>query len=292
MSARPAPALNGTRRGQVKTPPPIMWMLRAIVATLYLGSVGAHGQTSPLDPQVPPGAEPGSPDSHTSASVREDQILPPLELGDDIIAHILFNQLEGRTNGPDNAFRWDMEAWVGTDMNKLVLKSEGFLENGRASDGITELMYARPLPFLRYLDAQVGLRYDLDSYPGLLWGAIGIEGLAPNFFQVEPTFYFTDRGRVAGRLNASYDLLITNRLILQPQVELNFYSQSDPSRGLGAGLSELDSGLRLRYEFSRKFGPYIGVTYTGAFGETADLTRADGGIVNDVRFVFGLRVWY
>ncbi len=136
------------------------------------------------------------------------------------------------------------------------------------------------------------MRYDLDSDPGLLWGAIGIEGLAPNFFTFEPTFYFSDGGRVAARLNASYDLLLTNRLIVQPQCELNFYSKSDPSRGIGSGLSELDTGLRLRYEISRKFAPYIGAAYTGTFGETADLTRAEGGIVDDVRFVFGIRVWY
>jgi copper resistance protein B len=185
-----------------------------------------------------------------------------------------------------------MEAWIGTDMNKLWFKSEGFVENGKASDGISEALYDRPIPFLRYFDAQAGARYDLNSNRGRTWGAIGIEGLAPNFFEFEPTFYFSDRGRFAGRVNGSYDLLITNRLILQPQFELNVYNKSDPSRGIGSGLSELDTGLRLRYEISRKFAPYIGAAYAGKFGKTADLTRAEGGIVNDVRFVFGIRVWY
>ena len=89
----------------------------------------------------------------------------------------------------------------------------------------------------------------------------------------------------------SYDLLITQRLILQPEIEMNFYSKRDPSRAIGSGLADLDSGLRLRYEITRKFAPYIGVAYTGKFGETADFIRAEGGTVNDVRFIFGIRLW-
>jgi copper resistance protein B len=148
------------------------------------------------------------------------------------------------------------------------------------------------MPYLRYFDFQAGVRYDLDSDPGRTWGAIGIEGLAPYFFEFAPTFYFSNRGFFAGRIDGSYDILITNRLIAQPQFELNFYSKSNPSRGIGSGLSELDTGLRIRYEISRKFAPYIGVAYNGKFGETADFTRAEGGIVNDVRFIFGIRLWY
>ena len=215
-----------------------------------------------------------------------------MDMDNDIFWHVLFNQLEGRTNGPDNEFRWDGEGWIGTDMNKLWFKSEGFVENGKASDGITEALYDHPIPHLRYFDVQAGVRYDLDSNPGRTWGAIGIEGLAPNFFEFEPTFYFSTGGRVAGRVNGSYDILFTNRLILQPQFELNLYNKSDPSRGIGSGLSELDTGLRLRYEISRKFAPYIGVAYAGKYGETADFTREEGGIVNDVRFIYGIRVWY
>jgi copper resistance protein B len=279
-------------------------ILPSVIAALCLGSVGACAQNSARDPQIGSGPVPvpepassglaaGALDRRPAAvSASDSANHASMGMGDDVFAHLLFNQLEGRTNGPDNELRWDVEAWIGTDMNKLWFKSEGFVENGKASDGITEALYDRPLPFLRYFDAQVGVRYDLDSNPGLLWGAIGIEGLAPNFFEFEPTFYFSDRGRVAGRVNGSYDLLITNRLILQPQFELNFYNKSDPSREIGSGLSELDTGLRLRYEISRKFAPYIGVAYAGKFGETADLTRAEDGIVNDVRFVFGIRVWY
>lgn len=294
------------RRFGMNTPSTVAFKLGlgAVIATLYVGSVGARAQDSaddpqrrsapvpvaesgPYDPAVPVPASPVSAVPAADSSSRAN-----MGMGDDVFWHLLFNQLEGRTNGPDNELRWDTEAWIGTDMNKLVFKSEGFVENGQASDGITELMYGHPIPLLRYFDAQAGVRYDLDSNPGLWWGAIGIEGLAPEFFQFEPTFYFSDRGRFAARVNGSYDLLITNRLILQPQFELNFYSKSNPSRGTGSGLSEIDTGLRLRYEITRKFGPYIGAAYNGKFDEAADFTRANGGIVNDVRFVFGLRLWY
>jgi len=219
-------------------------------------------------------------------------VMPPPVNDNMIIGHILFDQLEGRTNGSQNELRWDGEAWVGTDMNKLWFKSEGFLQNGVATDGDTEALYDRPIPFVRFFDFQAGVRYDLDSNPGRTWGAIGVEGLAPYFFQFAPTFYFSNSGRFAGRVTGSYDLLITQRLIAQPEFEINFYSKQEPSRGVGSGLSDLDSGLRIRYEFSRKLAPYIGVAYTQTFGEAAHFTRAEGGIVHDPRFIFGLRVWY
>jgi copper resistance protein B len=243
----------------------------ALIASFCLGSIAAQAQSNAA-PQMP---------NHES-----------MGMGDDIFGHFLFNQLEGRSNGRDNEFRWDCEGWIGTDMNKLWVKSEGFLEHGKASDGDTEALYDRPIPHLRYFDAQAGVRYDLDSNPGRTWGALGIQGLAPYFFEVAPTFYFSDHDRVAGKITGSYDLLLTNRLIAQPQIEMNFYSKRDPSRGIGSGMSEIDTGLRIRYEISRKFAPYIGVAYNGKFGETADFTRAKRDTVHEVRFIFGIRLWY
>ena len=216
---------------------------------------------------------------------------PPV-MDNTIFYHLLFDELEGRTNGPDNEFRWDGEGWIGTDMNRLWFKSEGFVENGKMTDGDQEALYDRPIPHFKFFDVQAGVRYDLDSNPGRTWGAIGIEGLAPYFFQFAPTFYFSDKGHFAGRITGSYDLLLTNRLIAQPQIEMNFYSKSDSSRGIGSGLSEIDTGLRIRYEISRKFAPYIGFAYTGTFGQTATFTREEGGNPNDLRFIFGVRLWY
>ena len=143
-----------------------------------------------------------------------------------------------------------------------------------------------------YFDAQVGARYDLDSLPGRGWGAFGIEGLAPLFFKVAATGYVSSDGHLAAGLEASYDLLLTQRLILQPQIEMNFYTKDDPARRIGSGLSDIDAGLRLRYEISRKFAPYAGVVYQGKFGGTADFARAEGEAANEVRFVLGVRTWW
>ncbi len=241
---------------------------------------GQPGSTLAVPPSTPPQTEL----SHAAAPFG-----PPVD-DNMIFGHVLFDQLEGRTNGLDNEFRWDGEGWVGTDMNRLWFKSEGFIEQGAMTDGDQEALYDRPIT--TFFDAQAGLRYDLDTNPGRLWGAIGLEGLAPYFFQFAPTFYFSDKGYFAGRIDASYDLLITNRLILQPQVEINAYSKSQPNRGVGSGLAEIDTGLRLRYEITRKFAPYIGFAYTGSYGQTASFTREEGGNTNDPRVVFGARIWY
>jgi copper resistance protein B len=216
---------------------------------------------------------------------------PPME-DNQIFAHVLFDQLEGRTNGPDNELRWDGEAWVGTDMNRLWLKSEGFVSSSTASDGDQEALYDRPIPHMRYFDAQVGVRTDLDSGPGRTWAAVGIEGLAPYYFQFAPTLYIRDGGHIAGRVTGSCDLLITQRWIVQPEAELNFYSKDDPARRIGSGFSELDTGVRLRYEMSRKFAPYLGFAYNGTYGNTASYSRRAGETTSDPRFVFGLRLWY
>ncbi len=216
---------------------------------------------------------------------------PPL-MDNKVFVHVLFDQLEGRTNGPNNEFRWDGQAWIGTDMNRLWLKSEGFLDAGGMSDGDHEALYDRPIPRMRYFDAQAGIRTDLDSGPKRVWGAVGIEGLAPYFFQFEPTFYFRDGGHLAARLSGSYDLRLTQRLIAQPELEINFYSKEDPARGIGTGLSDLDTRIRLRYEFSRKLAPYVGYAYDGKFGGTATFARQSGESVANPRLVFGIRVWY
>lgn len=212
----------------------------------------------------------------------------PQTLDNAVFAHAILNQLEGRFGDP-SSFRWSGEAWAGTDLNKIWLRTEGRVENGKVDDGTHELFYSRAIS--TYFNAQIGARYDGDSLPGRGWGAIGIQGLAPLFFEIAATAYISDDGRFAAKLEGSYDLLLTQRLILQPQIEMDFYTKNDREREVGSGLSELDAGLRLRYEITRKFAPYIGVTYLGKFGNTADFARAEGSPADQVRFVAGLRVW-
>jgi copper resistance protein B len=209
-----------------------------------------------------------------------------------VFIHGRLDQFEARTNGSDSELRWDGEGWLGTDMNKLWLKSEGFSNSTTVSDGDHEALYDRPIPRTRYFDAQAGVRADLDSGPRRVWAALGIEGLAPGHFEFAPTLYIRDDGNVAGRLIGSCDLLLTQRWIAQPEAELNFYSKDDPGRHIGSGFSDLDAGLRLRYEISRKFAPYIGFAYNGKYGNSAVYSRQAGGSTSDARFIFGLRLWY
>jgi copper resistance protein B len=203
--------------------------------------------------------------------------------------HLTLDQFETRL-GSENSMRWDGEAWMGTDTHRLWLKSEGDVQNGKLSDGEHEILYDTPLS--TYFDVQAGLRYDLDQRAGRGWGVIGIEGLAPYFFHVAATAYASDTGHYGAKFSGSYDFLITQRLILQPAVELNLYTKSDPKRQIGSGLSNLDSGLRLRYEITRKFAPYIGVSYEKQFGETGRLAAAAGEKTDALRFTAGLRFWF
>jgi copper resistance protein B len=217
---------------------------------------------------------------------------PPAVKDNTVFAHVLFDQLEGRASNSGTLFRWDGQGWVGTDMNRLWLKSEGFAGNGTVSDGDHEALYDRPIPHMRYFDAQAGVRADLDSGPARVWAAVGVEGLAPYFFDFEPTFYIRDGGHMAGRINGSWDLFITQRWVVQPQAELNFYSKDDPARQTGSGFSDIDTGVRLRYELTRKVNPYIGWAYDGKYGGSALYTRQSGGATSNSSFVFGFRVWH
>src|SRR5207245_11046449 len=187
-------------------------------------------------------------------------------------------------------FRWAGWGWVGTDYHKLCIKSEGTLQGGALEDGQHQFLYSRAIT--TYFDLQGGLRSDIDSRPTRNWAAFGIQGLAPYFFDLEVTGFVSGQGHLAAKLEASYDLLLTQRLILQPQIELNLYSKADPARMVGAGFADIDTGLRLRYEFSRKFAPYLGVVYEGKFGQSASYARRLGESAGDFRFAFCVRFWF
>jgi copper resistance protein B len=240
------------------------------VVIAFASIVPARAQTAGADPNV---ADPfGSP--------VEDQF---------VWFHAILDQFEGRF-GNENSFRWEGEAWTGTDTHRLWLKSEGELANSKLEDGQQEAYYATPIS--TYFDLQIGARYDLDARPGRGWGAIGVEGLAPNFFRVAATAYASDRGHFAAKFEGNFDLLLTQRLILQPSIELNLYSKDDPKRLVGSGFSDLDVGLRLRYEISRKFAPYVGLIYEKKFGQTGRYAAASGENTDAMRIAVGVRAWY
>ena len=209
-----------------------------------------------------------------------------------ILGHAYLNQNELRTGNGNDSYRWEGEGWYGGNLNRAWFKTEGDVntKTGDLEDGEAQALYSRAIS--EFFDLQAGVRYDAGPVPSRGWAVIGVEGLAPYFFEVGAHAFVSNGGHMAARFEASYDLLITQRLVLQPQVEMNFYSKSEASRHVGSGLGDIDAGLRLRYEFSRKFAPYIGVTYESKFGKTADFARAHGETVHQVRFVGGIRVWF
>jgi copper resistance protein B len=237
---------------------------------------------------APAAAQSPATNSEPDLGVQPGAMQPVMDQA--IFAHAIFNQFEGRWNGSNPEFRWDGQGWVGTDYDKLWIKSEGTVSNGALDDGQQQFLYSRAVT--TYFDLQGGLRSDIDSRPTRNWAAFGIQGLAPYFFDLELTGFVSGEGHLTAKLQGSYDLLITQRLILQPQIELNVYSKADPARLTGSGFSDIDTDLRLRYEFTRQFAPYIGVVYEGKFGQTANFARQAGESTGDVRFVFGIRAWF
>jgi copper resistance protein B len=207
-----------------------------------------------------------------------------------ILSYTLLDQLEGRIGNGDTSFRWNAEGWYGDRYNKFWYKTEGETNGTLTEEAELQTLYDHPIS--RYFDLQAGVRYDFKPSPSRGWAAFGVEGLAPYFFDVEATGFISDGGNYAARLEANYELLFTQRLILQPEVEVNFYSKSDRARGIGAGLSDLDSGFRLRYEISRKFAPYIGIAYEQKYGTTASFAREAGESTGGARFVLGIHAWF
>ena len=184
---------------------------------------------------------------------------------------VSFRTAQQRRNG----VRWDSRGWIGRDLNRLWFRADGEADAGRPGDAEVHLFYGRA--FARWWDVVVGLRQDLRPGPAQSWLAVGVKGLAPYWFDVEATAYLGAGGQTAARLKAEYELLFTNRLALQPLVEVHLYGQPNVERGIGAGVSSFDAGLRIRYELRREFAPYLGVTWHDRFGETAGFAEAAGG---------------
>jgi copper resistance protein B len=189
-----------------------------------------------------------------------------------------------------NGLDWKAAAWVGGDINRLWLRSEGQSIDGRIEHGDLEVLGGRAIS--PWWDLVAGVRHDFGEGPSQTFAAVGVTGLAPYKIEVEATAYLGSSGQTAARLEASYDTLLTNRLILQWHAEANVYGKEDERRGIGAGLSTLETGVRLRFEVTRQFAPYIGLTWERAFGGTADFRRDHFDDVSDTRFVAGVRVWF
>lgn len=203
---------------------------------------------------------------------------------------VLVDRLETWNGDDGSPVAWETSAWIGTDLDRAWLRSEGEALDGSVESANVELLYGRAIS--RWWDAVAGIRHDFGDGPSRNYAAFGVVGLAPYMFEVEATAYLGESGQAGLAVEVEYETLFTNRLILQSVVEAEAWSKDEPARGIGSGLNKVEAGLRLRYEFSRRFAPYIGIVRERAFGQTADFREARGGMVDDTRFVLGLRTWF
>jgi len=203
---------------------------------------------------------------------------------------VLIDQLEWRDASEGSASVWDAEAWYGGDYNKLRFRTEGDRAQGQMEDARAEVFWDRLIN--RWWSLQAGARQDFGEGPSRTWAAVGVEGLAPYRFEIEATLYAGEQGRTAARLKAEYELLLTQRLVLQPEAEANLYGKSDRERGLGSGLSDIEAALRLRYEIRREFAPYVGLVWSRRFGDTATQARVSGRDADDLQIAAGFRIWF
>lgn len=187
-------------------------------------------------------------------------------------------------------YRWEGEGWFGGDINRLVIKTEGEGGFGETIEQAeVQALYSRAIG--PYFNLQAGLRHDFEP-DARSYAAIGIEGLAPYWFELEAHAFIAANGDLLGRIAASYDQRITQRLIVQPRAEINLAAQHVPASGLGSGLTDAEFDLRLRYEILREFAPYIGLSHSRKIGQTADVARASGEDPATTSLVIGLRAWF
>lgn len=262
--------------------------MAAAAATLLLGAImpahAASNGKADLGSVVPQGpVEPSSGAPLAWKKPIQDQQIHKM---------LLIDRLEyGATDGPDN-YLWDTQAWFGGDTNKLWLKSEGEgpIHGGSPEDTEFQALYNRTItPFW---NAQAGLRYDVNPNPDRGFAVLGLQGLAPYWFETDTALFVSEDGDVSFRGEFEYELLLTQRLILQPRLEINASAQDVPEYDLGSGLNSTEMGIRLRYEIQREFAPYIGVRWEQTYGDTNDMARAEGEPTSSTAFVIGVRAWY
>lgn len=207
-----------------------------------------------------------------------------------IHSFFLIDQLEWQDADDGSALSWDASGWIGGDIDRLWLRSEGERLNGKTEEAELQALWGHAIS--PWWDVVAGVRQDFKPGDAQTWAAFGVQGMALYNFEAEATAFIGEGGQSAARLEGDYDILLTNRLILQPTAEVNFYGKNDPARGVGSGLSDTELGVRLRYEIRREFAPYIGVTWNRVYGNTADYAREEGEDRSEARLVLGVRMWF
>lgn len=218
------------------------------------------------------------------AGAQQNFGLQPIH-DDEVFATFRADRFEVQWKEGEDLLLWDVEAWIGEDYNKLYLESEGEkLIDGPVEGAEVELLYSRNVA--TFWDLQMGVRHDFRPLPARTFAALGLQGLAPYWFEVDATAYLSEEGVLSAALEVEYHLLLTQRLILQPRLETGAALQSDEEVGVGSGVNDVVLGLRLRYELRRELAPYVGFTWNRKLGRSADLAEDEAftAVVAGVRF--------
>ncbi|MDB2589472.1 copper resistance protein B [Candidatus Thioglobus sp.] len=233
--------------------------------------------------------------------MKKIKILTSLLLGLSFLAHAggvdddpiltkVMGEIETRSTAGSNPKVWAVDAWVGKDLEKIWIKTEGEKLNGKITEAELQVLYSKATtPFW---DLQYGIKKDFKPTPSRTWGVIAAKGLAPYLLEVDASLFVGESGRTAVRLDLEYEYMFSQKLVLSPEVEVNFFGKDDEVTGTGKGLSNIEAGLRLRYELSREFAPYVGVNWGKKYGNTATFANNEGEDVEDAQIVTGIRFWF
>lgn len=218
--------------------------------------------------------------------------VPAFAMGNDdpVLTKLMVDKVEYRKTSGHDHFAWEADFWVGQDLNKAWLKTEGENSEDRTEEGELQLLYSRAVT--TNWDFQVGWRGDFRPKPERNWLAFGLRGIAPYHFDIDIAGFIGEDGRTSARADVDYEILFTQRVILSPEIELDWYGKDDVKRVIGSGFSQLELGLRLRYEIRREFAPYIGINWWTKLGDTKQIAREAGDETDDLEIVIGIRAWF
>lgn len=203
----------------------------------------------------------------------------------------IIDRLEVRAGSGHEGYAWKGSAWYGSELDKLVLATEGEGLFGESAERVeVNALWRRAVS--PYFNFEAGVRQDFRPEPRRTYAVLGVEGLAPYWIETEAQLFISHKGDVHARLTASHDLRLSGPLVLQPETEVNFALQDVPALGIGAGLERIELGARLRYEIRPELAPYVGVNWERSFGGTARATRAAGDGASAVTAVAGLRAFF
>ena len=203
--------------------------------------------------------------------------------------HFLRLQVDGADNRKGGLVNWEGQGWIGGDTDKFVLRSEGEMQNGHVERSEVWALWSHMIS--PYWDVQAGIRQDIDPRP-ISAVAFGFQGLMPQFLETDAHMFVSTHGVASARLEQTIDLPITQRLILQPHIKADIYARDVPQLDIGSGISRIEAGTQLRYEFTRKFAPYVDLVYETATGNTARIKRANGEKAGELTLRIGLRVGF